>query len=170
MTDLRLTRSEAMENASFTSQPAAHAAACRHIENRIASAPRTVQSLTQRGHVAIVLHEHGHPGQIAQPLRQRKIIPASEMVGLHDLPRAPIDRPAVAHANRLWRPLRQKLRQCPRDALANALRAAIILHRETPPLQDHAVASADDQLQFRATDLDGEKAGNGSGISGQSHD
>jgi hypothetical protein len=104
MTNLCFTRSEAMENASFTSQPAAHAAARRHVENRIASAPRSVERLAQCGHTAIVLHEHRQPRQTEQPLRQRKIIPAGDMVGLHNPPRAPIDRPSVAHPNRMRRP------------------------------------------------------------------
>ncbi len=125
-----------MIDAPVHRETAADSTAHVRIKNWIHSLPRTANRLAERGQIAVVLHENRQPGLLAQPIAQRKIRPARDVVRFPDAPGAPIHRSAVAHPDCRRLPLRHQLGHGLRNLLANAFR--------TPrPVDGEAVAIHD---------------------------
>src|SRR5438309_252793 len=99
MAQFGLSRFRAVINPAIGNQTAADAAAGVRVEDGIESLPRAAQCLAERGDVAVVVHGDGRAGQFAQPLAEREIIPALDVVRTTNLSGLPIHRPAVARAH-----------------------------------------------------------------------
>ena len=163
MPDLRFAGLCAVKNFPIHDQTAAHAAAERDIENWIAPLPCTAHRLAQRATIRVVVNQHGSPRALAQPVAEREIRPAFDLMGAADFPRAPVHRSAVAHAHRRDLVRVENVRECGFNLRANARAATRRVHVEAPALKNLRGLVAHEELQLGAADFDGEEVACGCG-------
>ncbi len=159
MPKLHLPRRRAMINAPIHHKAAPHPAPHVRVKNRVHPLPRPAHRLAERGQIAVILDEHWQPRLLAQPIAQRKIRPARDVVRAPDAPRSPVHRPAIAHPDRRRLPFRYQFRHRLRNLLANPFRPARPIHIKSPPVHDAPIARAGIKLQFGAPNLNGKKPG-----------
>ena len=146
MPNLDLAGHRALVQPPVHHEPAADSAPDIHPKHRIEPHARAVQRLAERCDVCIVFHESRELRERREPFRERKIVPARDVMRLHDPPRFPIHRPAVTHADRARLPALDQLWQRPRDLRADAFAPRRAIHREAPPVEDAPGFIADDDL------------------------
>src|SRR5438309_137370 len=98
--DLGLAGGCAMVNLSIHDQTTAHTAAERNIKCRIISLAGTLERLTQRRDVRVVIHARGHPRKGLQPSGEVEFGPTFNLMRATDFPGFPIDWSSKTHANR----------------------------------------------------------------------
>src|SRR5437870_8560090 len=102
MPDFARTPAEPAIDPILDDQRAADSAADRQVEQRGMTAPRTKPGLGQPGGIGIVLDDDRRDLQtVANPVRERKILPAANLIGPLDASLQRIHRPSDADAGRL---------------------------------------------------------------------
>ena len=79
---------------------AAHTAAHVNPEDAPKPLPCSPESLSEGGHIGIVLHGNRHSGEFANPVSQRKIMPAGHLMRATNLAGIRVYRSAKTHAHR----------------------------------------------------------------------
>src|SRR5262245_21170215 len=162
MPDLRRTSPATPIDFPVDAQAAADAGADRDVENRRKSLAGAEERFGEAGDVGVVAQRRGQAHEIANPVREREIVPAVNLVRLDDGASGVVHGAAEADADAAQLPaldstLGKQLRHGLNDLFANAVGAARYIDGTAPqPCQD-AVAAAQSELQFRAADFNAEE-------------
>src|SRR6266849_2364361 len=119
-----------MKNLAIDDQAPTDAAAERAIKYRVGSGACPAQPLAQSAGVRVVVHPHRQARERPQPLTQRKLRPAFDLVRAADATRPPVHRAAEADGPRRG------------------------IDRDAAPLADLERFVARNDLQLRAANLD----------------
>src|ERR1043166_8804315 len=125
--DLRRSAAHAPINLAIDDQPAADAGADRDVEHRGKTLARPEQRFGEPGDVGVVPEHRGKADQLADPVGEREIVPALDLMRLDDGVRAVIDGSAEPDANPAQLvpftfSVRKQLRNGLRNLLTNATR------------------------------------------------
>src|SRR5205807_733278 len=135
-----------MVNLSIHDQTTAHTAAERNIKCRIISLAGTLERLTQRRDVRVVIHAHGHPRKGLQPSREVEFGPTFNLMRATDFAGFPIDRSSKTDAKRSRFMLGNQFRKTLFDLAANAGRARIASHDKLAAIMNVAMGIAGHEL------------------------
>jgi hypothetical protein len=135
-------------------QPTANATAQSDIEGRIETGSSTVPSLSQRGHVGVILDKYRGGRDRLKPARQVELGPSFDLMGSANLAAFPIYRSAKTDAYRLQFAPAQQFGKGRFDLLADALRSFFHIDVKPPALDYVTGFVAGHQLELRSANLD----------------
>ena len=162
MADLGRAATGAAVDSAADDETAADAGADRHVEDRIAAAAGAEVGLGEAGDIGVVA-EHGRQvDEIADPVGEREVVPAVDLMRLDDGSPLVVDGPAEADADAM-QPVpgdvgeRQQFGKGGFDLPANAVGAVGGNDGASPESRERAVARSDAELELGAADFDAEE-------------
>jgi hypothetical protein len=157
--DLAFAGSGAVIDAAVRDKAASHAASKGDVEQRRGAAPVSGVRLAERGDVGVVVHGDGQAGEVVEPLPQRGVRPAMDLVRARDTARPPVDRPAESNADRLELACAKDFRHPLGDLRADAVGARLAIDGMAESFLDDAFGRSDDELEFGASDFQADTVG-----------
>ena len=100
MADLGFTGAGTVIKTTVHDHAAAHTAAHVNPEDTSKPLPCPPQCLSEGGHIGIILDGNRHSGELANPVSQRKIMPARHLMRATNLAGLRVHRPTKTHAHR----------------------------------------------------------------------